>query len=902
MSLSAENPAQRYLDRLPASASDALQLEIESLRLANAALEAQLLAGSEQAEAMFSEMERQRNALRDTHRRERALAAYAQRLMDTVGGIVLATDIEGRIRQANRHCLEQLVPLPIGQSLDTLLHPHDAARLGTALPVLPWAVHSVLFETIRRQGSYHGEHRVAMRDGSWREHLIEAAMLYSPSGKEEGAVVTGLDITALKQQERQLRASDARFNQAERVAQVGSWELDPATGAMSWSAEMARLLELDPQQPASFETLLACMHPEDRQVLRVAQADALARCQPCDLELQLDRPPHAPCWVHLRSTTFAAPDGRAVRSVGTLQDITAHRQAEAEMRLAASVFDNSQNAIIIADAQGRIRKVNHAFTAITGYTPQEAIGRTTSLLKSGQHPPSFYAAMWDQLAHTSRWEGEILNRRKDGAMIAVWETISAVRDPGGAVVQYIGIFSDISEQKASAQRIHQLAYYDVLTGLPNRALLMDRCEHALARAAREGRHVALMFLDLDRFKHVNDSLGHPVGDALLKAVAERLQALLRDSDTIARLGGDEFVILLESVHETTGAEAMARRIVRAFEDPFELGSHSLSAGTTIGISLFPEHGHDITSLFKFADLALYQAKEAGRGDFRFFEARLNDAAHQRLQLENELRHALARNELSLHYQPILALQDGRLAGAEALLRWRHPILGAVSPAQFVPVAEDSGLIVPIGAWVLAQACAQARRWLDEGLDPGVIAVNLSGVQIRRDDLVETVTAALQRTGLPPTRLELEISESYIMRHGERDLRTLSALRDLGISLAIDDFGTGQTALSHLHRLPIDKLKIDRAFMVAIDGTSAGATVARAIIGLGHGLGLTVVAEGVETGPQEQFLIEQGCDLVQGYRYARPMDAAALRDRLLNRALPAHRPDSAAPPVPGSRAA
>ncbi|MEY8879671.1 MAG: EAL domain-containing protein [Leptothrix sp. (in: b-proteobacteria)] len=879
MSLPAEGRQRRHLDRLPTSASDALPLEIEALRLANGALEAQLLAGSAQAEALFSEMERQRNALRDTHRREQALAAYAQRLMDTVGGIVLATDTEGRIRQANRHCLEQLVPLPVGQGLDTLLHPHDAALLGAGLPALPWPVHSVLFETIRRQGCYHGEHRVAMRDGSFREYLLEAAMLYSPRGKEEGAVVTGLDISALKQQERQLRASDARFNQAEHVAQVGSWDLDLTTGVMSWSAEMARLLELDAQQPATFEALLARIHPEDRPAMRAAHAEAIAHCQPCDLELRLDRPSHAPCWVHLRSTTFADHAGRAARSVGTLQDISARRLAEAEMRLAASVFDNSLNAIVIADAQGRIRKINHAFTAISGYTPKEAIGQTTRLLKSGQHPPSFYATMWDQLARTSRWEGEIFNRRKDGAMIAVWETISAVRDPAGAVAHYIGIFSDISEQKASAQRIHQLAYYDVLTGLPNRALLMDRCEHALTRAAREGQRLALMFLDLDRFKHINDSLGHPVGDALLKAVAKRLQSLLRDSDTIARLGGDEFVVLLEAMHAVPDVERMAQRIIRAFDEPFELGAHDLSVGTTIGISLYPEHGDDVTSLFKYADLALYQAKEAGRGDYRFFEVSLNDIASQRMRLESELRLALARNELTLNYQPVHELASGRLAGAEALLRWRHPQLGAVSPAQFVPVAEDSGLIVPIGAWVLEQACAQARRWLDEGLDPGVMAVNLSGMQIRRDDLVATVTAALRRTGLPPQRLELEISESYIMRHGERDLRQLRQLRELGIALAIDDFGTGQTALSHLHRLPISKLKIDRAFMADIDRGTAGSTVARAIIGLGHGLGLTVVAEGVETAEQEAFLVGQGCDLVQGFRYARPLESAAFQARL-----------------------
>jgi diguanylate cyclase (GGDEF)-like protein/PAS domain S-box-containing protein len=858
-----------------------LRLEIEALRLANAALEAELLAGAEQAGSMLIELEQQRNALRNTHGREQALSAFAQRIMDTVGGVVITLDPQGRLRQSNRHCQNDLASAPVGGSVDALLHPQDLAALAAALPRLPWQVHSVLFESVRRQGVYRAEHQLAMRDGSYRYHLVEAALLYSAQGKEEGAVLSGTDISALKRQEQHLRASDARFNQAERVAHVGSWELLLASGAMTWSAEMASILGIDPKPQAtqgageySEADLIAAIHPADRPLVVAAQASAQAAQRPCDIEFRVGAPGSPLKWVHLRSTTFHGDDGRPVRSVGTVQDITARRQTEDEMRLAASVFDNSLNAILIADAQGRIRKVNHAYTAITGYTPEEAIGHTPGLVNSGMHPKKFYADMWAALQTSSKWEGEVLNRCKDGRIITVWESLATVRDPSGEVAHYIGIFSDVTEQKASAQRIHQLAYYDMLTGLPNRALLMDRCQHELAHASRDGKRLAVLFLDLDRFKHINDSLGHPVGDALLSAVAERLRGTLRDSDTIARLGGDEFVVLLQDVATTADVEFATRRILNAFGEPFQLAEHSLSVAATVGISLFPDHGADVTSLFKYADLALYQAKEMGRGDFRFFEAHLNDAANDRMRLERELRHALERGQLTLQYQPVYALPGGRLAGAEALLRWKHPELGWVSPATFIPIAEDSGLIMPIGAWVLEQACRQARQWLDAGLDPGVIAVNLSGLQIQRCDLVDLVSSALARTGLPARHLELEISESYIIRQAERDLQQLGQLRQLGVSMAIDDFGTGQTSLAHLRRLPVRKLKIDRAFITDLDSDPAGATVTRAIIGLGHGLGLIIVAEGVETAAQEAVLVEQGCDLVQGFRYARPLDAPA----------------------------
>lgn len=852
-------------------ALDLLRTELEALRLANTALQDELTHGAEQADTMLLALERQRAELQAARDREQALSAFAERIMETVGGAVLVLDPSGRLRHGNAHCTQVLAPLAEGESIDALLHPADRAALAAALPALPWAVHSVLFEQVRRQGRYRAEHRLAMRDGSHRYHLVEGAVLYSAQGKEEGAVITGTDISVLKRKEQELLASDARFNQAESVARVGSWELDPLSETMSWSAETRSLLDVRPGVSPSLATLFTAIHPEDR--LETAQAFmlALSAHQPCDLEFRIDTVDQSVRWVHLRASTFVAAD-RTPRSVGTVQDITARRQAEDELRLAATVFDNSLNAVLIADAEGCIRKINRAFTTILGYQEADVLGRQPNVMKSGQHPPSFYQDMWGQLHERGHWEGEILNRHRDGHIVSIWQNITTVRGGAGEIKHYIGIFSDITEQKAQAQRIHQLAYYDALTGLPNRALLMDRCRQALARARRAHGLLAVLFMDLDRFKHINDSLGHPVGDALLQAVGIRLQQVVRDTDTVARLGGDEFVVLLENIDSLLDVEASAHRIIQAFHEPFVLESHTLSVATTIGVSLYPEHGADVTSLFKFADLALYQAKETARGGYRLFEPHLNELALDRMRLENDLRRALERDEFVLNYQPVYALGDGRLVGAEVLLRWPHPELGPISPATFIPVAEDSGLIIPIGAWVLETACRQARAWLDAGLEIGVIAVNVAGLQIQRGDLAETVARVLQHTGLPAQRLELEISESYIMRHAERDLQQLADLRALGVALAIDDFGTGQTSLSHLWRLPLNKLKVDRAFIKDLERDTAGATVTRAIIGLGHGLGFVVQAEGVETDAQADFLRAHGCDLVQGFRFARPLPA------------------------------
>lgn len=880
-----------------------LRTEVEALRLANASLERQMLNDAEQTDAMLRALEAQGNALRQANRQQAQQSNFVQRVMDTTGALMVVLGLDGRITQANRRYAAELGATgapPEAGALDDRLHPDERQALAEGLGRLPWPVYSPLYETVRRAGgNYAREHRLAGRDGRYRHYWLEASLLHSPQGKEEGAVLCATDITALKDQQERLRHSERLLKEAQRVAQLGHWELDLARDELAWSEEVFRIFEHPPDACApSRASFLERAHPEDRAKVEAAYTAALIARRPYAIEYRLQFPDGRAKWVQERGIPYDGQDGTPLRTMGTVQDISAQRLVEEQLQLAASVFDGSLNGIVITDAKARILKVNRAFSDILGYSAEEVVGRKIDLLTSGHHDRLFYQALWKSLAQDGKWQGEIWDRRKDGQLIPLWQSLSAVRGHDGQVVRYIGVFYDLSEQKQSAEHIHRLAYYDALTDLPNRRLFNERCEQALERAQREGWLLALLFLDLDRFKRVNDSLGHPVGDELLCLVAQRLKACLRHGDTVARLGGDEFIVLLEGINGPSDAERVAQKILAALRQPLIVHGHKLDIGTSIGISCYPAHGRDATSLVKHADLALYQAKEEGRGHFRFYEDRLTERARERHFLEGELREALKRNELMLHYQPQITLDDGGLIGAEALLRWRHPQRGLIPPDKFIPIAEDSGLIIPIGEWVLRTACQQAKAWLDEGRGLPRMAVNLSGVQIEHSDILATVQRVLAETGLPPACLELEITETYIMRQAQRSIQVIEDLRGLGICLAIDDFGTGQSSLGYLKRLPVDKLKIDRSFVMDIPQDTNDMAITRAIIALGHSLRLTVLAEGVENAEQAGFLSELGCDEAQGYYYSRPLDASSfaaahMRAPALSEA--AHpRPPSAAP--------
>ncbi len=576
----------------------------------------------------------------------------------------------------------------------------------------------------------------------------------------------------------------------------------------------------------------------------------------------------------VRKVPLFQPDGRRKALVIIGRDITRQRQSEQELRIAAITFE-SQEGMLVAAADGTILRVNAAFTTQTGYGTDEVIGHPVGLLKSGRHDAEFYRTMWHTVNEDGYWQGEVWNRRKSGEIYPVWLTITAVTDHDGRVTHFVGTYADITERKEAEERIRNLAFYDPLTSLPNRRLLLDRLHQAQAGSGRSGRHGALLFIDLDNFKIINDTQGHIVGDMLLTEVAQRLGECVREGDTVARLGGDEFVVLLEDLstelsHSAAQAEAVGEKIFAAINRPYILRGREHHSSPSIGVSLFLGHREDSEELLKRADLAMYQAKSAGRNTIRFFDPAMQATVEQRAALESDLRHALEERQLALHYQ-IQFNNDGHVRGAEALLRWIHPQRGQVAPSDFVPLAEDTGLILPIGEWVLQTACEQLRQWEQNPAGRDLkLAVNISARQFRQAGFVDQVRATLERSGADPTRLKLELTESLVLDDIDDTIRKMSALKALGCRFSLDDFGTGYSSLAYLRSLPLDELKIDQSFVRDITLDSNDDAIVRAIIAMAHSLGLDTVAEGVETEAQKLFLHQHGCNAFQGYLFGRPV--------------------------------
>ncbi|MEK1904536.1 MAG: EAL domain-containing protein [Pseudomonas sp.] len=562
------------------------------------------------------------------------------------------------------------------------------------------------------------------------------------------------------------------------------------------------------------------------------------------------------------------------------RDITERQLMQERLHQAATVFESTAEGVMITDLDQRISAVNRAFSEITGYSETEALGQSPRLLSSGQHDSAFYAAMWHQLAAEGHWQGEIWNRRKNGEIYPEWLTISAVRDQSDSITHFVGVFADISTLKQAQARLDYQAHHDPLTSLPNRLLFENRLNAALTDARTDDRQGAVLFLDLDRFKHINDSLGHPVGDVLLQSIAVRLREQLRDIDTVARLGGDEFIVLLPGLHQPRDAERVATKLLACFSAPFQAEQHEFFISASIGISLFPEDGTDVATLVKNADAAMYSAKAKGRNRIEFYTRSLTFQATERMTLEYELRRAIERNELSLHYQPKLCLSTQKLIGAEALLRWRHPVFGDIPPDRFIPLAEENGMILQLGDWALQEACRQLSEWQNRHAPFGPLSVNLSGSQLRQAKLAEHIAGTLSDFGLDASKLQLEITESFIMSQAEEALLILHELKALGLQLAIDDFGTGYSSLSYLKRLPLDTLKIDKSFIQGLPEDQDDAAITRAIIALGRSLQFTVIAEGVETKAQELFLAAEGCQQIQGYVVSRPLSAESFASNFL----------------------
>jgi diguanylate cyclase (GGDEF)-like protein/PAS domain S-box-containing protein len=664
------------------------------------------------------------------------------------------------------------------------------------------------------------------------------------------------------------------------------WEADPQTFRFTFVSEQARrILGYAPEEWLEDGFWEAHLHPADRAVaIEHCLSWASQAANRCFEYRMIARDGRVVWFKDLISVE--TQDGRPSSLHGIMVDISERKRAEDELRLSAKVFENSTQGISITDAAGRILKVNRAFSSITGYSEEEVVGKTHAILHSGRQDPQFYRQMWKTLAEEGRWCGEMWNRRKCGELYVEHLTVTRVLDDGGTTTNYIGIFSDVSQAKAAESEIERLSMYDAMTGLPNRAYLHDRLDHALKAAERDGHHVALLAIDLDRLAHINEVLGHHIGDRLLVAVAERLNAVMRGADTVTRHIGDEFVIIMEELCRPQDAALLAERVLGELSRPFVVEGHEINISACIGIGIYPEDGCATRVLIKHADVALHHAKESGESNYQFFCEEMNHASVERLQIESSLRQALQRNEFHLVYQPQVDLATGCITGMEVLLRWLHPEMGMISPARFIPVAEETGHIIEIGHWVLREACLQTQRWHEQGFADLQVAVNVSARQFRQEDFAKQVRQVLEETGLAPDCLELELTESMIMQRPERVVAVMGELRALGVKFSIDDFGTGYSSLSQLKRFPIDKLKIDQSFTRDIGTDANGTAITCAIIALGHSLRLRVVAEGVETHDQQRFLVDNGCHSMQGYLFSRPVAANDFHGLLLLQRLPA----------------
>lgn len=580
-------------------------------------------------------------------------------------------------------------------------------------------------------------------------------------------------------------------------------------------------------------------------------------------------------WVCVSAGLIFVARARLFSFLGMGARLKRQRQDQEHLRQAAVVFDCTREGVLVSDHNGVIVHVNPALVKITGYAPDEVLGQRPSMFKSGHHGPEFYQAVFESLEKTGEWHGEIWNRRKSGEIYPQWQTIRPVRDSQDRVSHYVAVFSDISAIKNTQTELMRLAHHDPLTDLPNRLLFTDRAEQALAYAQRHKSGCALLMIDLDHFKIINDSMGHNVGDLLLKAVGERLTAVFGKGFTVARLGGDEFAVLVETCTQVAQAAGFAQQVLEVMKGAFIIETHQLFISASVGISLYPNDALNAEQLLRNADSALFKAKSAGREGYALYTEELTAHAQYRIEVASDLRRALEQHELRVYFQPVHDLTSSRMVGVEALVRWQHPQRGLVAPGEFIPIAERTGLIAEIDAWVLEQACWQMCQWQAAGVELSFVAVNISSRLFARPELYQLVSTVLTDTGLNPALLELEVTESAVMDNSEVALEQMHRLRELGLRLAIDDFGTGFSSLLRLKRLPVQKLKIDQGFVAGLPSDDDDVAIVRAVIALAQSMGMQVHAEGIEYVEQAQFLLDHHCDLGQGYWFGRPVPAHAL---------------------------
>ncbi len=701
------------------------------------------------------------------------------------------------------------------------------------------------------------------------EELREAQV-----GLESRVAQRSLELDAANQA---LGKSEARLALALKASQLGLWDWNLQTDEVHHS-HIKELFGLEPEfVRAMLSHLKPLLHPEDLPLLKRALVEHLkGRTEDYLVEYRVRHGDGHWVWIEDRGRAVErGPGGRVLRMVGTRRDISASKQQEEQRRLAAMVFEAASEGIVILDPDYLLLAANQAFSRVTGYQIEDMLGRNVVDLPCSRDARRHYPVIHQALEQHGSWQGELVEARKNGELYPQWLQLNVVRNARGNISHIVGFFADLSARRESEERMRYLTHYDELTGLANRSLFRERLREAHQRMRQGGRSLALVHINLDRFKLLNDSLGHDVADQLLQKMARRLVNALPEADTIARLSGDEFAVLFDAYGSLSSLTRVATRLSAKLRLPITVEGHELVVSASMGISMLPDSAREIPALISQANIAMQHAKHLGGNNFQFYTASLQASTLERLQLENQLRKAVEERQLKVFYQPKLCLATGRLNAAEALVRWDHPDLGRVPPGDFIGLAEEIGLIGPIGEFVLRQACWQACEWQRQGLPAIRVSVNLSVHQLRQGKLVSQVRSVLEETGLAPHFLELELTESHLLDSVEHIVSTFQQLRDLGVKLAIDDFGTGYSSLSYLKRIPVDYVKIDQAFIRGLSEGGADAAITRAIIAMAHGLSLKVVAEGVEHPGQLAFLKEQKCDEVQGYLISRPVEAEGL---------------------------
>lgn len=837
-------------------------------------------SGTEEIERLALSMRKMADAVLEREARLRSSTAQYRHIVDSTQNLVTRVDKEGRFTFINHMAETYLGLMPdqcIGRSAFDFVFEED--RESTQEKFTEWLQQgaNLSIQIENRQQSRHGEVRLV----NW--NIVADRSNGNGDSDVIGFTSIGRDVTAERAAEEMLAASELHYRDMFQRAPMPYQSLDIETNILEVNDAWLTLFGLSDRQQVIGRPITELIHEKSLPTLAENFPKFLKQGNIDGPLFDIVRPDGSNRTVVINGRIGHDAKGNA-RTHCILTDITERLQMEAEQlqideqrKLAATVFSASAEGILITDANQRIISVNPALETITGYSSEEVIGNQPSMFKSGRHDKDHYLEMWQHIEKDGYWRGEIWNRRKSGEIFPEWLTVTAVKDDEGNVSHYIGSFFDISERKKQQEHIEFLAHHDALTRLPNRALLDDRISQAIAKSRRNKDHTALLFVDLDRFKLINDTLGHDFGDRLLACLAQRLPEMLRDTETVSRLGGDEFVIVIPHLEDISKVALIAQKVIDTIVKPIEIDNRILHVTPSIGISIYPDDGDDAVTLMRNADTAMYYAKDRGRNNYQFFTSAMNIAVQERVNLENDLRDGLERNEFELFYQPQVDGITGKTIGVEALIRWHHPIRGLIPPDQFIPVAEDTGLIVPIGAWVLHEACQQARRWHDAGHEELTMCVNLSARQFQCEDLSTHIEDALSASGLQPHMLELELTESILMVEPGKAIDLLNKLAAFGVRMAIDDFGTGYSSLSYLKLFPVHRLKIDRSFVRDLTVDANDAAIVEAVIAMARSLKLEVIAEGVETQTQLQYLIDHGCTEIQGYFFSRPRIVAEFDD-------------------------